>query len=80
MGEQRGTTRGGWRQWKPKQAERALAKWQASGLPLEAYARQRGVTAQRLRWWRERLGEWGGDGGVGGGTEARLVPAVVTAS
>ena len=34
-------------------ARQALEEWRASGLPLEAYARRRGIVAQRLRWWCE---------------------------
>ena len=37
-------------------AGRALvAAWQASGLPQAAFARRRGVSAQRLSYWRLRL-------------------------
>jgi hypothetical protein len=39
-------------------AGRALvAAWQASGLPQAAFARRRGVSAQRLSYWRLRLGQ-----------------------
>lgn len=38
-------------------AGRALVTaWQASGLPQAAFARRRGVSAQRLSYWRLRLG------------------------
>lgn len=33
-----------------------VAAWQASGLPQAAFARRRGVSAQRLSYWRLRLG------------------------
>jgi hypothetical protein len=75
MGEHGKTKRGGWRKWTPTQAKEALKAWQASGLPLETYARQRGVSGQRLRWWRERLGDSHQSAPNGG--EARLVPAVL---
>jgi hypothetical protein len=42
--------------WTPEMARAALEEWRASGLSLEAYARRRGVVAQRLRWWRKQLG------------------------
>ena len=42
--------------WTSEVARQELGQWQASGLPLEAYARQRGLVAQRLRWWRQQLG------------------------
>ncbi|WIG93417.1 hypothetical protein [Myxococcus sp. SDU36] len=67
--------RGGWRQWTPDEARRELAALQRSGLPLATYARQRGVSDQRLRWWRERLGEWEEAAPVNG--PARWVPAVL---
>ncbi len=28
-----------------------------SGLPIEEFARSRGVTGQKLRYWKERLAE-----------------------
>ena len=43
--------------WTSEVARQELGQWRASGLPLEAYARQRGLVAQRLRWWRGRLGD-----------------------
>ena len=72
------TTRSGWKQWKPEQARRALAAWKASGLSLATYARRHGVTSQRLRWWRERLGEWTAPNGTTGSGDAHLVPALIT--
>jgi len=64
----------GWQQWKVGEARRVMEAWQASGLPLATFARQRGLTPERVRWWRQRLGEWRAPG-----EEAlRLVPAVVT--
>jgi len=78
MGTRRTGTKNRWKQWKPAQARRALAGWRASGLPLARYARRRGVSARRLSWWRDRLGEWS-DGAPGGGG-ARLVPAIVTSA
>ena len=44
-------------------AGRALvAAWQASGLPQAAFARRRGVSAQRLSYWRLRLAPLGKPG------------------
>jgi hypothetical protein len=64
----------GWRQWKAGEARRVMEAWQASGLPLATFARRHGLTPERVRWWRQRLGEWRAPG-----EEAlRLVPAVVT--
>jgi hypothetical protein len=76
MGERTSRTgrRSGWKQWTAGEAREALREWKASGEPLEPFARRRGWTAQRLRWWRKRLGEWE-DGRRGGSV---LVPAVIT--
>lgn len=51
---------------------RALRERESSGEPLEGFTRRRGWTAQRLRWWQRRLGEWK-EGGLGG---AMLAPVV----
>lgn len=41
-------------------AGRALVTaWQASGVPQAVFARRRGVSAQRLSYWRLRLGQRG---------------------
>ncbi len=32
-----------------------LEAWRRSGLPLERFAKQRGLVAQRLRWWKQKL-------------------------
>jgi transposase-like protein len=69
--------RSGWRQWTADEGRRAVEAWRASGLPLETFARQRGVTAQRIRWWRQRL-ERRGEARAGGEKGLRLVPAVVS--
>lgn len=74
------TKKSGWKQWTPAEARRALAAWRKSGLPLATFARERGIGAEKLRWWRNRL-----DGTVSVAAakppprKPRLVPAVVTA-
>lgn len=47
-----------WTRWDAEQARRVLSGWRASGLPLATYAREQGLSAQRLRWWRDRLKDW----------------------
>lgn len=32
-----------------------LEAWKRSGRPLEVFAKERGLVAQRLRWWRKKL-------------------------
>ena len=46
-----------WRQWTAAEARRVLDAWRASGLPLATFARKRGLCAERVRWWRQRLGD-----------------------
>lgn len=64
----------GWRQWKAGEARKVLEAWNRSGLPLATFARRRGLSAERVRWWRHRIGEWRG----AGEERAQLVPVVVT--
>jgi len=64
----------GWRQWTADEAREVLEAWRESGLPLATFARKRGLTAERLRWWRQRQGDWKGAGVA----TMSLVPAVIT--
>lgn len=41
--------------WTSAQAGAVLAEQQASGLSLLAFARDNGLSAKRLYWWRRRL-------------------------
>jgi transposase-like protein len=43
--------------WTDEQAQRVLAAWRASGESVAAFAARVGFSAQRIYWWRERLGE-----------------------
>lgn len=76
MGKQSSGTgrRSGWKQWTAAEARAALREWESSGEPVERFARRRGWTAQRLRWWKKRLGEW--DEGRPAGP--MLAPVVIT--
>ena len=69
------TRRGGWRQWTAVKAQQVLADWKGTGLPLATFARQRGLDGSRLRWWKTRLGDWGGD--VSPARAPAFIPAVV---
>lgn len=74
------TAKRGWKQWTPAEARRTLKAWRKSGLPLATFARERGIGAKRLRWWRIRLGS-----AVSAAAakppprKPRLLPAVMTA-
>lgn len=42
-------------QWSEVEARGVLEALRRSGLPLERFARQRGIVPQRLYWWRQKL-------------------------
>ena len=62
--------------WTAEQAREVLDAWEASGQSGAAYGRSIGVVAQRLFWWRRRLGRHG----ERGGGETTLVPVTVRGS
>lgn len=64
---------GGLKRWSEAEARHVLATWEASGKSIGAFARAKGVTAQRLYWWRERLAK------VDEPAAPRFVPVVVKA-
>lgn len=70
------------RKWTSDEARKVLTTWHASGLSLGRFAREHGLTEQRLSWWRRRL-ERREKGPAEGGPEAferaGLVPVVVSA-
>jgi hypothetical protein len=41
--------------WSETEARGVLEAWKRSGLPLERFAKQRGIVSQRLRWWRKKF-------------------------
>ena len=49
--------RRGWRQWTEQDAREALAELARSGESLAAFARRRGVSGERVRYWRKRLAD-----------------------
>ena len=51
----------GTRQWTAAEAKVVLDEWRTSGISLGTFARQQGLNDSRLRWWKTRLGAWGGD-------------------
>ena len=62
--------------WSRDQAVAILEEWRSSGQSIAAFARERGVVAQRLHWWRAQLR------GQPAPREAapghKLVPAIIT--
>ncbi len=39
--------------WSEVEARGMLEAWRRSDLTLERFAKQRGLVAQRLRWWKQ---------------------------
>lgn len=48
--------RSGWHQWTEDEARAALAELSRSGESEAAFARARGFSTQRIRYWKKRLG------------------------
>ena len=44
-------------QWSELEARAVLQAWRASGLSIERFASQRGLVPQRIRFWKQKLGE-----------------------
>jgi hypothetical protein len=44
------------RYWSEADGRAALAAFEASGLTRAAFRRETGISTQRLKWWRQRLG------------------------
>jgi transposase-like protein len=42
-------------EWSEEDARLALEEWRRSGTSIAAFARERGISAPRLYWWRKRL-------------------------
>jgi transposase-like protein len=46
-----------WRQWTEREAREALAELARSGEGITRFARRKGVSEQRLHYWRKRIVE-----------------------
>lgn len=46
-----------WRRWTEEEARPALDELARNGESAEAFARRRGISPQRLRYWKKRLAE-----------------------
>jgi hypothetical protein len=42
-------------QWSEHEARGVLSACRKSGLSIKQFARERGLTAQRIRWWKNKL-------------------------
>ena len=44
-------------QWSELEARAGLQAWRSSGVSIERFATARGITPQRIRWWKKKLEE-----------------------
>jgi len=51
-----GTRRSGRKRWSEREARQRLEAWRSSGLNLMAWCRREGLSYERLRYWRGRIG------------------------
>ena len=65
--------------WSEIEARGVLEAWQRSGLPVETFAKERGIVGQRLRWWRLKLAAAGATAVTSKplATATRKLPAVL---
>lgn len=49
----------GRRPWSEDEGRQVVAAWEASGDSVASFARRAGLVAQRVYWWKERLGRSG---------------------
>jgi transposase-like protein len=54
------------RRWSEDEGRQVVEAWEASGESVARFARQVGLAAQRVSWWKKRLG--------GSGTEQLALP------
>lgn len=66
--------------WTKKQGREVIRQWRRSGQSMSAFAHEKGLNTQRLRYWRDRLqDEEVSTEGVTGSTgrDQKLVPGLV---
>ena len=64
------------RRWTEMDGKRMLEALRASGLSVGRFAREHGLTPQRVSWWRSRFGQAGTSSGAAS-NPARLLPVRV---
>lgn len=65
------------KRWTADEARRVLSLWQASRKSARAFAREHGLDAQRISWWKKRLGVSASSDVRNVEPAAALVPAIV---
>ena len=64
------------RKWTKVDGERLIAAWQESGLSVREFARQHGIDAQRVQWWKRRIVGIEGRANEREHQSARFVPVI----
>lgn len=67
-------------EWTEDDARVVLEEWRRSGTSIAVFARERGVSAPRLYWWRRRLSPDGARPSPVSLVPATIVSAVTTAA
>jgi hypothetical protein len=69
-----------WKWWTEREARKQVKAWRASGESMSTFARKRGFSSSRLKWWLKRIGEWSSPTRSGSSPDvSRLVEARVVA-
>jgi transposase-like protein len=68
------------RKWTRVDGERLVAAWQESGLSVREFARQHGIDAQRVQWWKRRIIGVAGETKLRKDQGARFVPVTARRS
>jgi transposase len=64
-------------QWSEHEARGVLAAWRKSGLSIEKFGKERAITPQRIRWWKNKLEGVADDDTPAAGSMALLPLSVV---
>lgn len=62
--------------WSEVEARGVLEAWRRSGLSIDRFSKQRGIVAQRLYWWKQKLAR--AEAALAVGTMPALLPVRVT--
>lgn len=77
MGKRKSSEEPRWRRWSEEDARRMLAALRKSRTPVSVFAKKRGITTQRVFWWKKRLRDWERGEGEAAEAESHLVPVNV---
>jgi hypothetical protein len=72
-----GTKQPRFKRWTAGDARRVLSQWRASGMSVSKFAKWRGVSQERIFWWKKRLADWNENGRDEKESVARFAPAIL---